>query len=90
MQVKAGEPVEYEEVDVSKPLTRLQYEILVQEALQTYEQDAEVYLKKVQARLERWAFHFNAIWLCYHAKHEMYTSAKCCSPTLTRVWSSYS
>lgn len=53
MQGKGKEP-EYEEVDLlNVELSRTQYESIVQQALQTHEQDAEDYLKKVQARLER-------------------------------------
>ena len=48
-----GEPPVTEEVDLSKELTRQQYEALVDKALDTHEQDAEIYLKKVQARMER-------------------------------------
>ena len=52
MQAKGEPPVE-EEVDLSKELTRQQYEAIVSKALDTHEQDAEIYLKKVQARMER-------------------------------------
>ena len=48
-----GEEPEYLELDLSKELTRQEYEAIVQQALQTHEQDAEGYLKKVQARMER-------------------------------------
>ena len=48
-----GEPPERQEVDLSKEMTRQQYEAIVQQALNTHEQDAEEYLNKVQARMQR-------------------------------------
>ena len=58
-----------EEVDLSKELTRQQYEAIVSKALDTHEQDAEFYLKKVQARMERLESYRRPIYLplpgCY-------------------------
>jgi hypothetical protein len=48
-----GEAPETQEVDLTKEMTREQYEAIVQQALDTDEQDAEEYLKKVQARMQR-------------------------------------
>lgn len=52
IQAKGEAPVT-EEVDLTKALTRQQYEAIVSQALNTHEQDAEEYLKKVQARMDR-------------------------------------
>jgi len=48
-----GEAPKREEVDLTKEMTRSQYEAIVQQALDTHEQDAEDYLKKVEARMQR-------------------------------------
>lgn len=56
-----------EEVDLSKELTRQQYEAIVSKALDTHEQDAEIYLKKVQARMERSAFTILQLWKLLHS-----------------------
>jgi hypothetical protein len=55
LQGKGREP-KYEEVDLTggAELTRQQYEAIVQQALQNHEQDAEGYLSRVQARMERY------------------------------------
>ena len=42
-----------EEIDLTKELTRQQYEAIVSQALNTHEQDAGEYLSKVQARMDR-------------------------------------
>ena len=40
-------------IDLAKPLSRKDYEVIVQNALQTHEQDSEIYLDNVKARLDR-------------------------------------
>ena len=49
-----GEAPLTEEVDLTKELTRQQYEAIVTAALNTHEQDAGDYLRKVQARMDRY------------------------------------